>query len=358
MQEIDPGKVLKALERIGQDEVLRSRLIEFCREVESRIQLENRSVRDEITGPVLDAVHAGVGTLRKRVKPGLVFDFQYTSKISRELVMSPETEPEHVWEPQTTKTLLHFSRGARHVIIGGAYFGDQAVLVARNIQKQGGVCHAFELNPELFAMLKVNAKNNSLDNMRLNNCGLWSDDKSQLVLVGKDDTLAYSQAVSADSQRQKSLSTVSLNTYGREQKIDELGLVMLDIEGGELEVFKGADHYLSMPAGQAPVLVFEVHRNYCDWTNGLESTPIARFLKGFGYHLFAVRDYQAHVPMENRPVELIPAANVVLEGPPHGFNMLGIKDLKLVENDLFRQCRDVSPKLLKHKDPALHHPKH
>ena len=38
------------------------------------------------------------------------------------------------------------------------------------------------------------------------------------------------------------------------------------------------------------------------------------------------------------------------------FNMLAIKNLEVIENDFFRVCYDVSPKLLLHKDPLLHSP--
>jgi hypothetical protein len=39
--------------------------------------------------------------------------------------------------------------------------------------------------------------------------------------------------------------------------------------------------------------------------------------------------------------------------------MLAVKNEAVVLNDpAFRICRDVSPKLLWHRDPALHHPMH
>ena len=55
-------------------------------------------------------------------------------------------------------------------------------------------------------------------------------------------------------------------------------------------------------------------------------------------------------------MELIPADAVHLEGPPHGFNMVAVKDASVFDNAGYTILRDVSPKLLRHKDPALHHP--
>jgi FkbM family methyltransferase len=279
--------------------------------------------------------------------------------MARELVMSIDAMPDHVWEPQTTKVLLHFCKDVEHVIIGGGYVGDQAVIVAKEMQRSGGVCHVFELNPESYKLLEMNAKDNGLDNIKPNNLGLWSDDSSSLILVGEDDISAYPEAVeNAQIVEKQAMPTVSINSYGEKQGIECLGLLMLDIEGGEFEALKGADRYLAQPIEEAPVVVFEVHRHYCDWSRGLERTPIIEYLKKFGYYFCAIRDYQAHVPMEGRPVELIPLEKTVLEGPPHGFNLIGVKDKALLENDLFVFCHDVSPKLLKHKDPKLHQPEH
>jgi FkbM family methyltransferase len=358
MMEKKLDKAFQSLAIIGKNEALRRKFIALCHEVEESIELENQSVRDEITGAIIDALHSNVGILQKTVKPGISFNFEYTSKISRELVMSREQEPDHVWEPQTTKLLLHLSKEQKHVLIGGGYFGDQAILVAKNMQNHGGFCHVFEANRKLFKMLEMNSKNNHLDNIILNFNGLWSDDTSKLKLIGDDDVSAYTEIVDASNEDDDIVSTISINTYCCNNDIQQIGLIMLDIEGGEYEVFKGADNLLSQSQEQAPVLIFEVHRHYCDWSNGLENTEIIQLLKEFGYQTYAIRDYQNHIPMGNVPIELIPPERTYLEGPPHGFNMLGIKNDVLIKSDIFRMCADVSPKLLLHKDPKLHHPMH
>jgi hypothetical protein len=104
--------------------------------------------------------------------------------------------------------------------------------------------------------------------------------------------------------------------------------------------------------------VFEMNRQYVDWSQGLRRTTIGGFLDSLGYELYGIRDYQSHVAMPGHPVELVPADTAFLEGPQHGFNMLAVRDSKIVsENPLFRIVPNVSPKLLFHRDPALHAPK-
>lgn len=353
----DPGTrdaLFKALEIIGKNPVLRKRMIDECKTIERTLEyLPNHSIRDEITAPIVDALHSDVGVLRKELSTGLLFDFYYRSKIAREFVMSTPETPDHVWEPQTTKLLVHLAGRSRQVLVGGGYFGDHVVPIARELGRRGGTCHAFELNAEQAEMLRHNAALNGLDNVVVNQLGLWSDDSTELSLEG-EDSFAFPKA-SGESQP-GAFNTLTIDTYLKQRGVDKLDLIMLDIEGGEFEALKGAESHLSRPAGEAPNIVFEVHRSYVDWSNGLGRTPIVQHLVSRGYLIHAVRDFQANHDMKDKPIELIPLDTVYLEGPPHGFNLLAVKDPSIVREGIFRICPGVSPKLLIHKSPALHHP--
>jgi hypothetical protein len=102
--------------------------------------------------------------------------------------------------------------------------------------------------------------------------------------------------------------------------------------------------------------VFEIHRHFVDWTDGLEKTSIVEFLRSRGYSVFAIRDFHNNYRMADHPIEIIPVDRVYLEGPPHGFNALATTDPNLVKRLDLRIVENVSPKLLLHKDPALHQP--
>lgn len=347
-------KLSRALAAIGKNEHLRSRFLSLCREAETILAERDFSVRDEITGGIIDALHEDLGLLEKRLSSGLEFYFLYRSKIARDFVMSPEVEPDHVWEPQTTKLLLHLGSRAHHVAIGGAYFGDHALLLAQVLKTGGGLCHCFEPNSEQIEILKLNANVNDFPNIVAIQKGLWDTDDAYLVLVGDD---SFASPKRADSKNDPdAFATITLNSYGKQNNINHFEVIMLDIEGGELAALRGADHYLSQPAGEAPHLIFEVHRNYVDWSNGLENTEIIQYLKSYGYSVFSIRDYQSNVPMANQPIEIIKPEDTYLGGPPHGFNMLGVKDERILNPKLFRFCSDVSPKLLAHRDPDMHQP--
>jgi len=348
-----PDRIRQALRLIGSSEKYRNAFIDLCQRMESNLDYHSGSIRDDITGPLIDGIHVGGSVLRKRLASGLVFEFAYSSKIAREFVMSADPEPDHVWEPQTTKLLLHLSKQAQHVLVGGAYFGDQAILIAHALRSCGGVCHAFEPNAENCKMLVRNAAINQLSNMRLHNIGLWDDDKSRLHLVG-EDALAFTEV--ATEPASDTLPTITIDTYVEREGLSRIDLIMVDVEGAEQRVFSGAAKQLSKPTGTAPHLVFEVHRHYVDWSKGLHNTKIIQFLRELGYTIFAVRDFQAHRSMPQQPIELIAPEDTYLEGPPHGFNMVAVKDRQVLQGSQFRMCKGVSPKLLVHKNPKLHHP--
>ena len=306
----------------------------------------------------MDALFSQSGILTKTLANGLKFEFIYRSKIARDFIMNAGPETDHVWEPQTTKLLVHLCRlGARQVAVGGAYFGDQAVFMANEIRNSGGQCHCFEPNTEQNKMLSRNFKINELENACINQAGLWSKNNIEIMLVGSDSH-AYPKVVEPgdDTAGKETFPAMSLDGYGQENGIDNFDLIMLDIEGGELEALRGAEGYLNQPTGKAPNLVFEVHSSYVDWSNGLKETDLLKLLIGKGYHVFSVRDYQSHVAMAGQPIELIEPEETYLEGPPHGFNMLAVKDRSIIDNKAFRLCSNVSPKLLFHRDPKLHQP--
>ena len=73
---------------------------------------------------------------------------------------------------------------------------------------------------------------------------------------------------------------------------------MLDIEGSEFQVLKGAK--LLLGEKNPPNIIFEVHRKYVNWDKGLEKTKICKFLIIRGYTIFAIRDFQSNVSLKNK----------------------------------------------------------
>lgn len=346
-------KLALALARIASNPEWRDAFIRHLLGFENEIAARDIDIREEISGPLVDALFDDDQVMRKRLADGTVFEFLYRSKIARDFIMSAPAEPDHAWEPQTSRLLVELARGAQTVVVGGAYFGDQVILVAKEAAKSGGQVFAFEPNADQRAMLLRNIGLNMLENVKVRSEGLWDDCDTRLTLVGYD-SFAYPKETTVSEA--DSFPTTSIDACLQDADISRLDLIMLDIEGAEHRALKGAERFLQRPGSEAPAIVFEVHQHYVDWRDGLENTALLRYLAQFGYQAFAVRDFNSNHDLAGKPIEIIPAADVYLEGPPHGFNMVALKDTQRFANPNFRICRGVSPKLLRHRDPALHHP--
>lgn len=335
----------EALETVGGDRGTRAAVIAALKAFERLPENRFSRVRDEVTGPIADALHRRVPVVRKALSTGLVFEFPYRSKIARDFVMSVPDAPDHVWEPQTTRLLLHLAAGIEHAIVGGAYFGDQAIPLADALRGRG-LCHAFEPDGDQARMLVRNAELNGLDNVRVQALALWRDADTRLTFQGHD-------ALASTVPSATGIATTTIDHYARAAGISRVGLIMLDLEGAELAVLEGSERVLRE---DGPDVVFEIHGAYVDWSQGLGSTAVVRHLAALGYTLFAVRDFQSNVDLSAGPIELVPIDSAYLEGPPHGFNLFATRDPAIAEREPFRIVPGVSPKLLFHRDPRLHHP--
>lgn len=307
------------------------------------------NVRDTVSGPLSDELFMGE-KFSKQLDNGIKINFVYNSKIAREFLLSQPAVPNHVWEPQTTKLLLHFSKGAKNVIIAGAYFGDQAIPVAWNI-KESGVCHTFEPNKNNSDLIIENAQLNGLNNVIINNLALWNKSNEQLVFEGED---ALASTIKANENTQNVLHTITIDDYVTQQKVNPVNLLMIDVEGSEIKVLEGATKMLQK---HKPVVVFETHSLYNDWSKGLENSDSVKLMTGLGYEVFAIREFHQNIDTGNMPVELLPLDRTYCEIPPHhGFNLLGVPSKDLIENDLFRIVYDLSPKLILTKHDAKFSP--
>ncbi len=335
------------LEELGRDPETRRALVDALRAHEVRHHTPGRRIRDELTGPIVDALHAPGEAVPLELEDGTRLEIPYRSKIARDIVLRPEPLPDHAFEPQTTKLLLRWAERARTVVIGGAYAGDHACVMARRMPP-GGQIFAFEPNPEQRSYLERNLTANGLTNVRSIPYALWDEDGLRLKLKGSDACAWVEPTDAGDG-----IPATTFDRYAEEQGIDRVDAMILDIEGSELRALRGARSFLSRKDG--PDVIFEINRAYCDWTDGLVKTDIVRFMEGQGYTVWALRDFQSNISMRDCAIELVELDGCYLEGPPHGFNMVATKRPEQFGDEV-RILRGVSPKLLLHRDPALHAP--
>jgi FkbM family methyltransferase len=312
----------------------------------------DRNLREDLSGPIVDLLFDEGAALTRKVSNGSTFHFRYSSRIAREFIMAQDKLPDHVWEPQTTRSVVALSKDQQNVIVGGAYFGDHSIFISQ-VLAEGGRCHCFELSSENVGMLKQNIEANGVKNIVVNQDALWSEDGKKIELAGDDSHASPSEA---GTNAGTTYLSRSIDSYVNQHGLSNVGVIMLDIEGGEYAVLQGAAEVLSRSASEAPALICEIHRNYADWTNGLATTPLCKLMLDHGYEIFAIRDYQGNQPMAGKFVELVDIESAVVSGPPHGFNLLAVKSRSRLDPNVFRIVHNVSPKLLFHRDPSIFAP--
>jgi FkbM family methyltransferase len=163
----------------------------------------------------------------------------------------------------------------------GANVGLYTHLLSRCVGERGLV-YAFEPNPALFASLERNCRTNGLANVRLHNVALGAQDDTLTLTrarfnsgdsrLSRDETSAASGSVSVPVRRLDGL------LEGR-----PLDFVKIDVQGWELEVFKGMRGQL---AGSRPL---RIHFEF--WPAGLrransDPAELLAFLGQHGFHLY------------------------------------------------------------------------
>jgi hypothetical protein len=184
---------------------------------------------------------------------------------------------------------------------------------------------------------------------------LWSESGVSLSIQGAPAlTSAFPDMTQQTHEEIFRVATTTIDEYVERNRVEPVGLIMLDTEGSEEQALLGAQRLLSLPAASAPDIIFEVYSN--EWSGGPGGLPLVRRLIEAGFHLFAIRDLHGNLSLADRPLEVVPIDTVYVPGVPHGFNLFATKKADVVARYGLTVVDHVSPKLLSDKDTTLPHP--
>lgn len=218
--------------------------------------------RTQILYPLLDEIFIEGDRLNVRLENGLTMDYLYKSNIAKEILLRERENPSHAWEPMTTRSVeLAIRHRPGCVMVGGAYFGDHALIAAHELQvsKSSGFVICVEPNSEQRRLLEYNAVLNNLsESIRLLDSVLWSSSGMRFNLAASDSHAA----VIADEEATYVSKTI--DEILSDHDVEEISLLLIDIEGSEEEALRGASKPLSAQRDRAPVVIAEIHRNYVD----------------------------------------------------------------------------------------------
>jgi FkbM family methyltransferase len=257
----------------------------------------------------------------KRLEPG--FLFVVWNDAVRDAVLSNE------FEKGERRFVERFLQPGMTVLDGGAYFGIYSLLASVRVGVEGRVI-AFEPSTRQIRKLRLNVRLNRCANVHVENLALSSTEGEAEFFVAIGGAEGFSglrrPGVEAEVRSQR-VRTVALDDYLRQQSIEAVHFIKLDVEGGELDCFKGASKLLGQKRG--PVILCELQDIRARaW--GHTARQAADFVRDFGYQWFR--------PLRDGRIEALPDTPESYEGNFVAVPRLLVRELK----ELIRDGSDVS----------------
>jgi FkbM family methyltransferase len=189
----------------------------------------------------------------------------------------------------------------------GAHHGLYTLMASKRVGPEGKV-FAFEPSTRERTALLQHVRINRCKNVTIESSAVGSENSdAQLFVVEGAQTACNSlRKPAADvsgTLRPLSVHVVKLDDWLASRKIDDIHFIKLDVEGGELEVLKGAE--LLTNGRPRPVILAEVQDvRTLPW--GYRAVEIISYLKNQGYVWFRLRS--------NGSVEEVNITSVEVEG--------------------------------------------
>ena len=159
-------------------------------------------------------------------------------------------------EPEVQAALEKHVRPGMTVYDVGANIGLFSMIAARLVGHHGSVV-AFEVDPEIAARLRENLSRNEFRQAMVEEAAVWSEVKC--VYFERADPAAspdrgLGRVVEVGNQNTVDVPAISLDEYAQTHAAPDF--VKCDVEGAEVEVFRGARRLLRE---NRPVIVCEMH---------------------------------------------------------------------------------------------------
>lgn len=193
------------------------------------------------------------------------------------------------WEFETAEIrfVSRFLRAGMTVFDVGAHHGLYTLLASVMVGRSGRVV-AFEPSPREQKQLRSNVKLNKCKNVRIEPVAVGSSrGLADLFLVQGNEDYCNSLRPPAVKAQTLTLSVAveTLDDFLRDNAISRVDFIKLDVEGGELEVLRGACQLLA--TGPRPVVMCETAEvRTAAW--GYSAREIVQILERQRYELFSI----------------------------------------------------------------------
>ena len=190
------------------------------------------------------------------------------------------------WESYETEIFMQLCQSGNHVLDLGANIGWYTVIAAKLIGKSGSV-HAFEPDPDNFAILKRNVAISNVENIVTTEAIAVSDTKAEIQFYASKTNMG-DHKIFADGEQQgvTSVPAVTLADYFDNYSCSKLpNLVKSDTQGSEGKLFKGAKPLFI--ENWRPVILFEFYP-YGLINSSSDPLELLQYFYDFGYELYEI----------------------------------------------------------------------
>lgn len=161
--------------------------------------------------------------------------------------------------PQETSVLRKILKKGDVFIDIGAYKGWYSLNAASVVESQGKI-YAFEPNPSVAVRLEENCRLNKFKNINIHKVALLNISSTKPFWIGSEDMLGslkknHVEQHSKSKLKKINIVTDTLDKFCKTEKIKQIKLIKIDVEGEELRVIKGAKNTLNR---YRPYLILEV----------------------------------------------------------------------------------------------------
>lgn len=144
------------------------------------------------------------------------------------------------------------------VIDVGGYIGDSVLVLSELCPRK---IYTFEAVPENYKLLEKTLELNNIDNVVAENVALGKE-KGSLAINLADSGSTPINRKGIDFKGQIRVPVISLDEYVREHNLSDIGLIKVDIEGGEPAFLEGAKQTIFR---FKPILLISIYHNAHDF---------------------------------------------------------------------------------------------
>ena len=221
---------------------------------------------------------------------GLLFDVVDQSQSVNSILLFRGDRFDFPWEPHTSQLLLALSTPEDDVLFAGANVGYDAILIGNHLRHGKGRCYAFEPVSSTFAVLQRNIALNGLQSVvRPFQFALGRvDHNAEISVAGESSSLLFHQ--NHKTMPTETIAVRSLDSMICAGEISRPTALVMDVEGFEIEVVKGASDLLN--SRSLRFVMTELNRATDLMAPGSNDAVLDHLL-AVGFDLFAVvDDYQ------------------------------------------------------------------